>query len=260
MTDFLKTRLYIHIHSRYAKVFLAFSAVWCIGFLLTMLGVGPDKRPISSAYGLWRFMDFYFSVLPVAVAYWYSDLISNRFADNIPFGSDHKLSISGLLFALLMNLVSAGGFLLYGNIMFLIPNKAVVYHNDPFTMFTLSMVYLAASFVRCILVVFLIELIKSRLWGAIFGIMCSSGLSYELILSLETMFLIATGAGSSSFPLAHSTAYMMVVTLMPGRDASDQWVVRELQVDIPVLLLRMFLYFTVAAILILILIRRRDRK
>lgn len=260
MTDFLKTRLYIHVHSKHFKVFLAFSGVWCIGFLLTMLGIEPDKKPISSAYGLWRFMDFYFSVLPVAVAYWYGDLLSNRFADNLPFRSDHKLSLSGLIFALLMNLMSAVGFLIYGNIMFLIPNKSVVYHNDPFTMFTLSMVYLAASFVRAILVIFLIELIKSRFWGAIFGIMCSSGLSYELILSLETMFLIATGVRSSSFPLAHSTAYMMVATLMPGLDASDQWVMRELHTDLPVLLLRMFLYFTVATILTLILIRRRDRK
>ena len=260
MTDFLKTRLYIHVHSRSFKVFIAFSAAWCIGFLLTILGAGPDLKPVSSAYGLWCFMEFYLSAMPVAIAYWYGDLISSRFVDNIPFRFDHKLSLSGLFFTLLMNLFCAAGFLIYGNILFLIPNKSIVFYNDPLTMLTLSIVLFVGSFARCMIVIFLIELLKSRIWGALFGFMCIAGLSFELILSLEAIALAAAGVRSSSFPLANSTSYMMVEALMPGLKDEDQWVVRELHADVSTILLRMVLYFAVILIITIILIRRKDKE
>jgi len=260
MTDFLKSRLYIHLHSKSFKIFFAFSVVWCIACLLTVLGVEPDKEPISSAYGLWCFMEFYLSAIPVAVAYWYGDLIPNRFEDNFPFKFDHKLSFSAVLFTMLMNLFCVVIFLILGIILFLLPSKVVVYHNDPLTIFKISLVFIAASFVRCLLVIILIELTKSRIWGTIFAYLCIIGVSFELLLSIEAAILIAAGVKSSSFPISSSSIYQNFSALMPGFRNREQWVVRDLHADVSGILLKMVLYFAIAAILALILIRRKDKK
>lgn len=260
MIDLLKSRLYIHVHSKCFKVFLIASILWCVGCLLTILGVGPDKEPISSAYGLWGFMEFYLSAIPLTVAYWYGNFISNRFGDNFPFKFDHKLSFSGVIFTMLMNLICVVAMLICGNILFLIPSREVVYYNDPFTMFKLSLVFFAGSFVRCILVIVLIEITKSKIWGAIFGFLCIGGMSFEFVLSLETLILIVARVKSSSFPIASSTVYQTFASLMPGVKDKGNWAVYELHADISVILIKMLIYFAVATILAVVLIRRKDEE
>ena len=65
---------------------------------------------------------------------------------------------------------------------------------------------------------------------------------------------------SSSFPIASSTVYQTFASLMPGFKDKGNWAVYELHADISVILIKMLIYFAVATILAVVLIRRKDEE
>lgn len=256
MTDFLKARFYVYLHS---KTFLAATltvVLWSVVVLIRILGLGFFDEPISSAYGYWCFLAFYMVLVPVFVPFWYWGMKDHRFGDNIPFRGDNRFLLSAIIFVMIMNAISVLFMIVCGLVMFNIKNPGIVYYNDPLTMLKITLLTVATSFVYCAISVFLVEITESSIWGMIFGILVGGGVSSEVIWGLESVILKLGGIDKSTFPVSRSTVYSIFFLALPKFSHPEQWVVTELTSDISVNLIKLTVYFVVFLSAALILSRR----
>lgn len=256
MTDFLKARFYVYLHS---KLFISVTftlVIWCLIVLLRMLGLGSFEYPISSVYGYGCFLALYITLVPVFVPFWYGGMRDNRFGDNIPFRSDNRFSLSAIIFAMIMNAISVLFMIICGLVLFNMKNPGIVYYNDPLTMLKITLLTVATSFVYSAISVVLVEITGSKIWGMIFGLLIGGGVSSEIIWGFEGVILKLRGIDTSTFPVARSTVYSMFFLSLPKYIHPEQWVVTELPSDISVRLVKLTVYFVVFLIAALILSRR----
>lgn len=214
MKDYLKARFYAYVHSRNLIVLMISMILWVTSFAVTIHCLGTYH--ISLYYGVWAFFEFYLCFIPVVVSSWYGNTLSCGYDKNIPLQTQSSTYyVSSVVHTYILNTILTFALLLLGTIICIIPNRSVVYINDPVSMIKLISILVLVSYARCSFVLFATEATGSYIWGAVLGMLVSSGIFGSIFFIIEIAIYDAWGIGVSSFPFSTLSTYLAINSIIP---------------------------------------------
>lgn len=206
MIGILRARLYRILRSKTFYVFLLIIGGWFLIQTFKLWVINTSDGTVNYGYYYWGSFEFYVTLIPLFAPAWYSSLSSQDLLSGIPFQKKNsQVFVSGALIAFGINTLAMT--LLVGvlnlNCM-LVPSH---FSGDLSCIPTILAGAYLYSFSLTAMSIFLTELVRSRLYASIWGLLYSTGIIYIFAVHGEVLLARLLGKSESNLPLIELTQY-----------------------------------------------------
>ncbi|MBP5493259.1 MAG: hypothetical protein J6Y08_10495 [Clostridiales bacterium] len=217
MIALIRARLYSVVKSKSFAIFLVTMTIWALWNIIDAQ-VSSTISNAETAYIYWNMINLFGIILPVGASTWYGCFMPHHVSFNVPFQVDDKhVKWVGILTTYVLE---TAGFLVLMILAFVAEHLPTckMEHSSAATTLKVILVIFLICFFRTGFVIFFTELTKSRLGGALFGIVFVCGAVQVFSLDLEVRIYDFLGITETTLPVTTHTTYFIYSTLLAMDD------------------------------------------